>query len=195
MIRKRKRKCKQISKAHTVCVDEEKGTSRESDMTQSSPNMKSVPLANGMEMIYIVVKYHTRVHEEEVEKVIGTFSTLEEADQAVLTSSNELEDGDWEEHKVEPQNNSTLSLYTTGSDSETYTTVVDVREEKIDASEQLNTVYVIKKETRQYASRAPGDEVVRVDILDVFKHKEAADWFVRRQNIFTLETILRRGWD
>ena len=63
--------------------------------------------------------------------------------------------------------------------------IVDVREGRHNTSDQLGTVYVEKKKTWQYAFRALRDELESVDTLNVSKHKEAADWLVRRQkNIY-----------
>ncbi len=42
-------------------------------------------------------------------------------------------------------------------------------------------VYIFRDERRQYACRAPDEELVGVEILDVFKDKEVAKSLIRRR--------------
>lgn len=127
------------------------------------------------ETVYVVIRYNSTLYGE-AEDVLGTFLTVEEANQAVLTSLDDIDEGEveWEEFEQRTYSNGTISLSTAAEvngDPETYTTQVFIRERKIHEPAP-SIVYVVRDERRQYACRAPDDELVGVEILDVFKVKK-----------------------
>ncbi len=140
------------------------------------------------ETIYVVIRYNSTMFGE-AEETLGTFLSMEEANQAVLVSLDDvddLNDNAWEEpdRQHEYLEDGTMHLWATGTfsrDSETYVTQVVTRKRKLNEPPPIDTVYVVKEEKHQYASRDPDYELESNEVLDVLKDKEAANWFLTRR--------------
>lgn len=135
------------------------------------------------DITYEVVIYNSTLYGE-AEEVLGTFLTVEEAHRTVLTSLDDIDEDGVEcgEFELKTHSHGTMSLSTAGEvngDSGSYTTQVFPRERKLNEPAP-SMVYIFRDERRQYACRAPDEELVGVEKLDVFKDKEVAKSLIRR---------------
>ena len=142
--------------------------------------------AIGHEKAYMVIRYQSSLYGES-EEVLGTFSTIARANLVVSQSFEDLEvfkDGEWGECHYKSHSNGAIYMWINGIDSggDVQTLTTQTLEQKPNkVMSPLGTVFVVTEERREHISQFPNYRLESRDVLDVFRNKDLANWYVRRR--------------